>query len=68
MSERKGLEYSVILENGEEHTLVQDFLEGDRVVNAGQTCRMQIEHDGKNRILPAEQLPEQINAPTTTVQ
>jgi len=66
MSERKGLEYSIILENGEEHTLVQDFLEGDRVVQAGQSCRMQIEHDGKNRVLPAEQLPEQIQAPTTT--
>lgn len=69
MSERKGIEYSVILDNGEELTLVQDFLEGDRVVQPGDTCRMQIEHDGKNRVLPAEQLPDQIQAPkTTTVQ
>jgi outer membrane lipoprotein SlyB len=69
MSERKGLEYSVILENGEELTLVQDFLEGDRTVYAGQTCRLQIENDGKNRVLPAEHLPDQIQAPkTTTVQ
>ncbi|MBE9553501.1 MAG: hypothetical protein IMF05_08565 [Proteobacteria bacterium] len=66
MSERKGLEYSVILDNGEELTLVQDFLEGDRVVQPGDTCRMQIENDGKNRILPAEHLPDQINAPKTT--
>ena len=66
LSERKGLEYSIILENGEEYTLVQDILEGDRVVQPGDTCRMQIEHDGKNRILPAEHLPDQINAPTTT--
>ena len=69
MSERKGIEYSIILDNGEERTLVQDFLEGDRVVQPGETCRMQIENDGKNRILPAEHLPDQINAPkTTTVQ
>jgi len=69
MSERKGIEYSIILGNGEERTLVQDFLEGDRVVQAGETCRLQIANDGKNRVLPAEQLPDQINAPkTTTVQ
>jgi outer membrane lipoprotein SlyB len=69
LSERKGLEYSIVLENGEEHTLVQDLLEGDRVVQPGETCRMQIEQDGKNRVLPAEHLPDQISAPkTTTVQ
>ena len=66
LSERPGLEYSVILDNGEEFTLVQDFLEGDRVVQPGGTCRMQIENDGKNRILPAEHLPDRINAPKTT--
>ena len=69
MSERPGLEYSVILDDGEELTLVQDFLEGDRVVQPGDTCRLQTEHDGKNRVLPAEHLPDQINAPKmTTVQ
>lgn len=66
MSERPGLEYSVILDDGKEMTLVQDFLEGDRVVQAGETCRMQIENDGKNRVLPAEHLPDQIQAPKTT--
>ncbi len=66
LSERMGLEYSIILDNGEEHTLVQDHLEGDRVVQPGETCRMQIENDGKNRVLPAEHLPDQINAPKTT--
>ena len=39
LSERPGLEYSVILDNGEELTLVQDFLEGDHVVRSGDTCR-----------------------------
>jgi outer membrane lipoprotein SlyB len=66
MSERKGIEYSIILDNGDEHTLVQDFLEGDRVVQQGETCRMQVENDGKNRVLPAEHLPDQIQAPKTT--
>ncbi len=66
MSERRGIEYSVILEDGEEFTLVQDWLEGDRVVQAGETCRLQIASDGKNRVLPAEHLQETIAAPKAT--
>lgn len=66
LSERMGVEYSVILDNGEEFTLVQDMLEGDRVVQAGETCRMQTGKGGKNRILPAEQLPDSVSAPKTT--
>ncbi len=66
LSERKGIEYSVILDNGEELTLVQDWLEGDRVVQAGETCRLQIANDGKNRVLPAEHLQETIAAPKAT--
>ena len=50
---RKGVEYSIILADGSEQTHVQDFLEGDRVVQVGETCRLQIAHDGKNRVLPA---------------
>jgi outer membrane lipoprotein SlyB len=63
---RKGIEYSIILADGTEETHVQDFLEGDRVVQPGETCRLQIEHDGKNRVLPAEQLPDAIQAPKKT--
>lgn len=66
LSERKGLEYSVVLTDGEELTLVQDLLDGDRVVQPGETCRMQIAQDGKNRVLPAEHLPATISAPKTT--
>ncbi len=66
LSERKGIEYSVILDDGEELTLVQDWLEGDRVVRAGDTCRLQIANDGKNRVLPAEHLQETIAAPKKT--
>jgi len=69
MSERPGIEYSIILDDGQELTLVQDLLESDRVVQPGETCRLQVEQDGKNRVLPAEHLPDTINAPkTTTVQ
>lgn len=66
MSERPGLEYSIILVDGEELTLVQDFLEDDRIVQPGETCRMQIAAGGKNRVLPAEHLPDAIEAPKTT--
>ena len=69
LSERPGIEYSIILDDGEELTLVQDLLESDRIVQPGETCRLQIENNGMNRVLPAEHLPDQINAPkTTTVQ
>lgn len=63
---RTGIEYSIILADGSEQTHVQDFLKGDRVVKVGETCRLQIEHDGKNRVLPAEQLQDSIKAPKKT--
>lgn len=63
---RKGVEYSIILADGSEQTHVQDFLEGDRVVQVGETCRLQIAHDGKNRVLPAEHLQDAIKAPKKT--
>jgi len=66
MHTRKGVEYSIILADGSEQTHVQDFLEGDRVVQVGETCRLQIEADGKNRVLPAEHLQDSISAPKQT--
>ena len=63
---RKGVEYSIILGDGSEQTHVQDFLEGDRVVQVGETCRLQIEHNGMNRVLPAEHLQDSISAPKKT--
>lgn len=69
LSERPGIEYSIVLDSGEELTLVQDLLENDRIVLAGDTCRLQIESDGMSRVLPAEHLPDRIDAPKeTTVQ
>jgi outer membrane lipoprotein SlyB len=66
LSERPGIEYSIILDSGEELTLVQDFLENDRIVQAGDTCRLQIENDGMSRVLPAEHLPDRVDAPKET--
>jgi len=66
MHTRKGMEYSIILADGSEQTHVQDFLEGDRVVQVGETCRLQIEAGGKNRVLPAEHLQDSISAPKKT--
>jgi outer membrane lipoprotein SlyB len=66
MHTRRGVEYSIILSDNSEQTHVQDFLDGDRIVQAGETCRLQIEHDGKNRVLPAEHLPGTIQAPKQT--
>ena len=63
---RQGVEYSIILADGSEQTHVQDFLEGDRVVQKGETCRLQIEHNGMNRVLPAEHLQDAIQAPKKT--
>ncbi|CAK0756715.1 outer membrane lipoprotein SlyB [Gammaproteobacteria bacterium] len=66
LSERKGIEYSYILENGEEATHVQELLPQDRILRANETCRVQISPDGKNRVLPAEQLPDSVYAPKKT--
>jgi len=66
MSERVGVEYSIIKANGEESTHVQELLPTDRVLAVNDTCRVQIGFDGKNRVLPAEQLPDAVAAPKTT--
>ena len=66
MSERKGVEYSYILANGEEGTHVQELLPTDRMVATGETCRLQVGPDGRNRILPAEQLATEMYAPKET--
>lgn len=66
MSERVGVEYSIIKANGEESTHVQELLPTDRVLAANDSCRVQIGFDGKNRVLPAEHLPDAVVAPKTT--
>lgn len=66
MSERIGVEYSIIKTNGDESTHVQELLPTDRILAVNETCRVQISYDGKNRVLPAEDLPDSVYAPKTT--
>lgn len=66
LSERKGVEYSYILENGDEATHVQELLPSDRILRANDSCRVQVSPDGKNRVLPADQLPDAVYAPKKT--
>ena len=63
LSERKAVEYSYILANGTEGTHVQELMPTDRMIAVGETCRLQVALDGRNRLLPAEQLAEQMYAP-----
>lgn len=70
---RDGVEYSVIMADGEERTSVQDLAKNDRIINPGETCRLQMAYDAKNaswtgpvRVLPAEQLTDEINRPKQT--
>ena len=70
---RAGVEYAVILTDGEERTLVQDLAEGDRVITPGETCRLQLAYDdrsmmwtGPARVLPTEHFTEEIAAPKRT--
>lgn len=65
-SERAAVEYSYILSDGNEGTHVQELLPTDRMVAVGESCRLQVGPGGRNRILPAEQLAEQMYAPKTT--
>ncbi len=67
---RKGLEYSVLMTDGTERTSVQDFMEGDRIIKPGESCRLQMSYDSQNRsytgavrVLPAEHLADRIQKP-----
>ena len=65
-SPRQGVEYSYILADGTEGTHVQELMPTDRMVAVGETCRLQVGASGQNRLLPAEQLAEQMYAPKQT--
>ncbi|MBE8163125.1 MAG: hypothetical protein HAW63_03980 [Bdellovibrionaceae bacterium] len=59
---RKGVEYTVILSNGEERTLVQDLKSGERMLPTHTSCRLQIS-GSYNRVLPAGHLPNKVKRP-----
>ncbi len=66
VDQRPGLEYSILSTGNREITFAQEILPGDRVINAGETCRIQTDPLGNNRILPITGLPQQIQRPQTT--
>jgi outer membrane lipoprotein SlyB len=63
---RPGLEYAILDASGREITFAQEILPGDRIINAGETCRIQTDPYGNNRVLPVNGLPQQIQRPQTT--
>ena len=65
MSERAGVEYTVLLANGEERQLIQDIGDGERLLTTGESCRMQTSGQ-LNRILPAAHYPDAVKRPTKT--
>ncbi|MEL6583921.1 MAG: hypothetical protein AAFQ36_08815 [Pseudomonadota bacterium] len=67
-AERTGVEYSVIKASGEELIIRQELFPSDRISQPGETCRISTNTaNGKITILPAQQLPGSIAAPTRTV-
>lgn len=65
LHERAGVEYTVLLANGEERQLIQDLPTNETILSQGQACRMQTS-GGLYRILPAAHYPDAVKKPTKT--
>jgi outer membrane lipoprotein SlyB len=65
LSERDGVEYTVLLASGEERQLVQDIQDDERLLSQGEACRLQITGD-LNRVLPAAHYPDAVKRPSKT--
>lgn len=59
---RRGLEYTVTLENGATLTVVQDVNVADRILQPGERAMIQMA-GGFQRVLPADNLPTAIRRP-----
>lgn len=53
---RPGLEYEIIVPDGSEHSVVQEFREGDRIIQVGETCRLWTGNDGESRVMSRERV------------
>ena len=62
LHELPGVEYTVILSDGEERTLVQNLLKGERMLPPHKLCRLQVS-GSYNRVLPADHLPGKVKRP-----
>ena len=60
---QEGVEYTVILRNGNERQLVQDIAEGEILLQAGDACRLQVSNI-KNRVLAAKTYPKNVTRPS----
>lgn len=57
-----GVEYTIILSNGQERTLVQNLKKGERMLPPHASCRLQVS-GSYNRVLPAGHLPNKVKKP-----
>lgn len=65
-AQRQGIEYSVILGDGEELVVIQELFPSDRIAQPDSTCRVRTASNGLVTVLPGEQLPTSISAPNRT--
>lgn len=62
IADHQGIEYVITLESGKTVTIVQNYVEGDPSIKAGQ--RVMIQTSGiYQRVLPADNLPTEIKRP-----
>ncbi len=62
LKQRRGVEYTVLLPSGEERQLVQDFEEGESLLQSGEACRLQVSGP-VSRVLPARAYPSAVQRP-----
>jgi outer membrane lipoprotein SlyB len=65
LSERAGVEYTVLLASGEERQLIQDIQDGEDLLDQGEACRLQVS-GSLNRVLPAAHYPDAVSRPRKT--
>ena len=63
LHERDGVEYTVLLRNGNERQLVQDIRDGETILSSGSACRLQIS-GANNRVLSATHYPSAVKRPS----
>ena len=59
LSERAGVEYTVLLSDGEERQVIQDTASDEVFMAQGSACRLQIS-GSLNRVLPAAHYPDAV--------
>ena len=62
MSNREGIEYTIVLSNGKTVVVAQEKKDGDRIFNAGE--RVMVQASGRyQRVLATDHLPNEIDRP-----